>query len=237
MNNGYSGAYLLFKEKGYEKGNVGVWMHRAGYRTMMIGKYSHGRMNPVDLPGWDDFAHLFWRQLLLDFQVCNQIPVGQRRNVTRPDEYRTVVEADEAVRMLVEHRKRISLARKEKARTNLRAVTSAGNRFSFIWLRLLRTFLPAKTEMLQQEYVDFAKGLRMELTPDLNEEDVSDKPKHLQIPKLTDAAVESLHEEHRRRLSTIKSIDDMMGKLMEGLKANEFDKTPTSFSLQTTGIS
>ncbi|MFK7767308.1 MAG: sulfatase-like hydrolase/transferase [Mariniblastus sp.] len=237
MNNGYSGAYTLFKEKGYEDENLGVWMHRAGYRTMMIGKYSHGRMNPVGIPGWDDLYICFGGNYYSTARYATRYPVKLRRNATGADEYRTVVEGDEAVRMITEHRKRISLSETGKAETGKLKSDEKSSRRDvvtdqpfFLYMAPLAPHLPAyNSKMLEEKYVDFAKDVRMEVTPDLNEADVSDKPKHLQIPKLSDASVESLHQEHRRRLITIKSIDDMVSKLFEGLKANGFDKNTYIF--------
>ncbi len=251
LNNGYSGSYTLFKKLGYEKENLGVWMHRAGYRTMMIGKYSHGRMNPVGIPGWDDLFICFGGNYYSTARYSTRLPEKLRRGPTRADEYRTVVEAKEAVGMIEEHAQRIRAnqdagakdagakdAGAKDASANQNAKSSRRRRVTstpaaqpfFLYMAPLAPHLPAgKTEMIEEQYKDFAKGLRLESTPDLNESDMSDKPKHLQLAKFKNVEVATMHEEHRKRLATIKSIDDLLAKLMDSLKANGFDKNTYIF--------
>jgi len=213
MNNGFSGAYQLYKKLGYEQEHLGVWMQRAGYRTMMIGKYLHGRMNPNGLPGWDDLHICFGGNYYATSRYSTRLPVDQRRSLTGADEYRTVVETNEAVWMIEEQAKR-------NARLN--AGESPAQPF-FLYIAPLAPHKPAgKTVMMQNEYKDLGtspeKTIRLKNTPDLNEEDVSDKPRHLQIPKLPVDVMESLHEEHRKRVVTLKSVDDMVGRIRESLQ-------------------
>ncbi len=215
MNNGFSGAYQLFKKRGYEQEHLGVWMQRAGYRTMMIGKYLHGRMNPKGLPGWDDLHICFGGNYYATSRYSTRLPVDQRRSATGPDEYRTVVETDEAVWMI-----------EEQAKRNSDLEPGSAPQPFFLYIAPLAPHKPAgKTVMLQNEYKDVGKApgnpIRMRATPDLNEADVSDKPKHLQITKLSDATMETLHEEHRKRVVTLKSVDDMVRRIRETLEKTQ----------------
>jgi arylsulfatase A-like enzyme len=100
MNNGFTGAYPVFQSRGYEQEHLGVWMQRAGYRTMMIGKYLHGRVNPDGLPGWDDLHICFGGAYYDTSRYSTRLPAGQRRRSIGKTRYRTVAEADEAVWMI-----------------------------------------------------------------------------------------------------------------------------------------
>ena len=91
----------------------------------------------------------------------------------------------------------------------------------FLYIAPLAPHKPAAgTVMLQKEFKDLGKEIRLKPTPDLNEADVSDKPKHLQIAQLSDAVMEEMHDEHRKRAITIKSVDEMVGKLFAVLQSN-----------------
>ena len=62
LNNGFTGGYSIFKQRGYEKEHLGIWMQRAGYRTMVVGKYIHGRYRADLVSGWDDLYLCFGGQ-------------------------------------------------------------------------------------------------------------------------------------------------------------------------------
>lgn len=212
MNNGFTGGYDLFKAKGYEKEHLGVWMQRAGYRTMMIGKYMHGKMNPVGIPGWDDLFICFGGNYYKTSRYASRLPMEKRRRATGEDEYRTVVEASEAVGMIEKQAERNS----QKPQP------------FFLYIAPLAPHLPARqSPMLQQKYKELGKEIRIPKTPDFNEEDVSDKPQHLRAPKLTEKQVKGLHEEYRRRVVSTKSVDDMVANLFDvldrtGLRENTY---------------
>lgn len=217
MNNGFAGSYDLFKAKGYEQENLAVWMQRAGYRTMIVGKYMHGKMDPVGIPGWDDLFITFGGNYYKTSRYASRLPRDYRRRATKEGEYRTVVEADEAVGMIEKH------AASEKGKAS-----NKKEQPFYLYIAPLAPHLPArKTKMLQEEYKDIGKEIRVPKTPDFNEADVSDKPLHLQAPKLTDEQISQIHEEYRRRVACTKSVDDMVSKLFNvldqtGLRENTY---------------
>ena len=209
MNKGYTGAYQEFKRLGYEQEHLGVWMQRAGYRTMMIGKYLHGRMNPIDVPGWDDLHICFGGNYYATSRYSTRFPKAERRRATAATDYRTVVETDEAVWMI-----------EEQYRRNRE---SGIDQPFFLYLAPLAPHKPAgKTEMVQGDYRELGKEIRVPDTPDFNEADVSDKPPHLQTAALTSETVKLMHEEFRLRVLATKSVDDMVGRIREVLNETEF---------------
>ena len=216
MNNGYTGAYQAFKELGYEQEHLGVWMQRAGYRTMMIGKYLHGRMNPVGVPGWNDLHICFGGNYYATSRYSSRLPKADRRRATAETDYRTVVEADEAVWMIEQQGKRNR--------------DSGVDEPFFLYIAPLAPHKPAgKTRMVQEEYQKLGRKIRLPNTPDFNEADVSDKPAHLQAPKLNAEEVKSMNEEFRLRVLATKSVDDMVGRIRDVLRKTEFDQNTYLF--------
>ena len=216
MNNGYTGAYQEFKQRGYEQEHLGVWMQRAGYRTMMIGKYLHGRMNPIDVPGWDDLHICFGGNYYATSRYSTRFPVAERRRATAVTDYRTVVEANEAVWMIEQQAKRNH--------------DSGINQPFFLYIAPLAPHKPAgKTPMLLDEYRELGKEIRLPDTPDFNETDVSDKPPHLQAPALSAEVVKSMHDEFRLRVLATKSVDDMVGRIRDTLKKTGADQNTFVF--------
>lgn len=214
LNNGFSGAYGMFKDKGYESEHLGVWMQRAGYRTMMVGKYLHGTMDPAGIPGWDDLMMSFGGAYYGSASYSTRRPEDSRRRPIAPDQYRTVVEADEAVWMIEQ----------QANRNRTRDQTTERQPF-FLYIAPLAPHKPAAGKvMVENRFKDALPGVRMAETPDLNEADVSDKPAHLRVRKFSAKQMESLHGEFRKRLLTLLSFDEMLGKLLDALERESIDQ-------------
>jgi len=204
LNNGYTGEYDVFKARGFDKEHLGVWMHRSGYRTMMIGKYLHGRIDPTGMPGWDDLFMCFGGRYFRTSHYGSRYPENSRRRATGDDEYRIVVEAREAVGMIEAQHKRNQ--------------TNSKSQPFFLYIASLAPHLPqAGTEMIQKEYREIGKDIRIADTPDFNEADVSDKPEHLQTAKLDEEQLEDMHHQFRNRIRATKSVDDMVARLFDVL--------------------
>ena len=219
MNNGFSGGYQLFLSKGYESEHIGAWMNDAGYRTMMIGKYQHGRVIPERVKGWDDLHICFGGTYYGTVRYSTRYPVGERR--VKPDKelYRTSLEAEEAVWMIEQHAQRIK-AQQEQAQASDDQTAEQPQPF-FLYHCPLAPHKPSVgSAMLEKEIAELAKDIRLPNAPDLNEVDVSDKPKHLQLARFTKEAVEKMHEEHRQRLVTLISVDNLLKRVIQTLEEN-----------------
>jgi N-acetylglucosamine-6-sulfatase len=55
-NNPPSGGSGTFRSRGDDQETLAVWLHRAGYRTALFGKYLNGYKGGFVPPGWDRFA-------------------------------------------------------------------------------------------------------------------------------------------------------------------------------------
>jgi arylsulfatase A-like enzyme len=94
-------SYPAFKE---ESNDLGVWMHRAGYETALVGKYinsyTDAYVHHAIPPGWDDW------------QVMDSIPMEEYYNYSindngqlehygkKPSDYSTTVLANKAVQFI-----------------------------------------------------------------------------------------------------------------------------------------
>ncbi len=51
-----SGGAATFRNRGDDQETLAVWLHRAGYRTALFGKYLNGYRGEFVPPGWDEFT-------------------------------------------------------------------------------------------------------------------------------------------------------------------------------------
>ncbi len=205
MNNGFSGEYQLFRDKGWADDHLGSWLQQAGYRTMMVGKYAHGQVIPETVEGWDDLHISFGGAYYETVRYSTRYPVGQRRLKPDPDGYRTDLEADEICWLIEQH----ALRRKNE---------STEQPF-FLYYAPLAPHKPSiGSPMLKRGLEDIAREVRLPDTPDFNEADISDKPEALQTALLTSSQIEMVHEEFRYRLITMVSVDQLIGRLMQTLR-------------------
>jgi arylsulfatase A-like enzyme len=208
LNGGFTGAYPLFRQLGFADDHLGSWMQTAGYRTMMIGKYAHGQVIPESVQGWDDMHISYGGKYFGAVRYSTRYPVGQRR--VTPDEgaYRTNQEADEIVWFLDQYAKRSI----ESASQNQRATPF------FMYIAPLAPHQPASGgKMLPDSLSKSGQELRVELTPDFNENDISDKPSHLQTGRLTAAQITAMHGEFQERVLSLVPVDRLMKRLFDKL--------------------
>ncbi len=223
FNNGFTGEYSLFRELGHEEEHLGVWMHRAGYRTMLVGKYLHGGFNPDGVPGWDDLYISFGGQYYGTSRYNSRLKKNLRRDSNKDHVYRTVAEADEAVTMIRTHAQRLAQANKDNSNKDNSSKDAASDSQQpfFLYIAPFAPHLPAwGHKMVQNEYVGIANELEIPRTPDLNESDMSDKPLHLQHLPLTAKHMEGFEEEFRNRVRATKSVDDLVERLLSTLADN-----------------
>jgi len=218
LNNGFTGGYSVFKQRGYEKEHLGIWMQRAGYRTMVVGKYIHGRYKADQVSGWDDLYLCFGGQYYGTSRYNSRLADKRLRRRSNEDNvYRTVAEADEVVTMIQTHAKRIASAKKDAATNS----DSGSQQPFFLYIAPFAPHLPAPGhKMVQKKYDEIAKELVIAKTPDVNEADISDKPIHLQHQRLTDKHMEGFEEEFRNRVRATKSVDDLVERLLATLDEN-----------------
>lgn len=207
------GGYSEFLRQGHDHDELGVWLKNGGYRTMLLGKYHHNGFDFRKPDGFDDFyvsnGGLYFGTY--EFTTRDK-PEGSPRRAGK-DVYRTTREADDAVALIQQHKRRREL------QTNSGEVAQP----FFFYYAPLAPHRPSGHDfslMVDKEnYGNWQPDLMIPATPDFNEADMLDKPVHRQSPAYTEEELAALHEEHRCRARSVKSVDDFVQKMISELKA------------------
>ncbi len=235
----FKGGYSEFLRQGYDREELGVWMKRAGYRTMMIGKYHHNGFDFRKPPGWDDFFMSNGGRYQGTYRFTTKDnPVGAHSQ--NPEEvYRTDQEAEDAVRLIRNHMAHSSSNQRLDALSNShvdeKAEGTAGHtmptRPFFLYVAPLAPHRPVGSDFTKmvdkKKYGGWQPDLRLPSTPDFDEAQMSDKPLHHQSPPYSEAEIEVLQAEYLSRARAVKSVDDLVRRLLDTidecrLKENTF---------------
>lgn len=189
------GGFEKFRELGREKSTIATWLDRAGYDTVLIGKYLNGYDDTTYVPpGWDE-----WHGYLGGYYHENTYQINENGHIATYDRSRihdTDLFANKAARFI----------RK-----------TAGGAPFFMYLATNAPHTPANAP---QRHAGMFSDTTLPNPPSFNEADVSDKPAWVRDkPRLTPAYVDYLRDLHRQRLRSLQSVDEMVGKLKNGLRA------------------
>jgi N-acetylglucosamine-6-sulfatase len=193
------GGFQKFHSSAKEISTVAVWLHDAGYRTMLAGKYLNGYPTKHDLrfipPGWDE-----WYSPVKG-DAYGQFNYTLNENGTlvhyghRPKDYGTDVY-------------------RVKSTDFIRRMAKEGKPF-FCYLSVYAPHTPATPAPRHMNLFPDARAPR---TPNFNEEDVSDKPRHIRSqPLLSAEEIRKIDEHHRKRLQSLQAVDEMIEDLLETL--------------------
>ena len=222
----YSGQYahnhgVLWNtppQGGYAKFNgeeaLPVWLRRAGYRTIHIGKYlnEYGERNPHEVPpGWEDW-HGGVDPSTYDYYGYTLNHNGRLQTYSRrPEHYSTDVYAglaERAIRRARRAGKPFFLGIAPNAPHTVSVASSA---------RIEGT--PA---LPPPRYADRYAHAQLPRYPNFDEADVSDKPPFIGAvwPRLTQAQVASLTAHYRGRMGALLGVDDLVERVVRALKRN-----------------
>ncbi len=224
---GFKGGYREFLRNRHEQEELGVWMQRAGFRTMMVGKYHHNGFDFRKPPGWDDFYMSNGGRYHGTYRFTTKDnPAGS--NSRNPVEvYRTDQEAEDAVSLIRAHAlNQSSRPPSVRPQDNGQSTkTAAEDQPFFLYVAPLAPHRPVGsdfTNMVDKEkYGSWQPELQIPPTPDFDESPISDKPLHRQSPPYSDAELESLQSEYLSRARAVKSVDEMIGRIVLTLKEHK----------------
>jgi arylsulfatase A-like enzyme len=210
---GFKGGYSEFLRQQHHNDELGVWMKRAGYRTMMVGKYHHNGFDFKIPPGWDDFYMSNGGRYQGTYRFINENNSAGEHTRNDLAAYRTDQETDDAVRLIGQHSKRPF----------------------FLYLAPLAPHRPVGPDFSlmvdKKKYGEWNSDLRIPRTPDFDEPQLSDKPLHRRSPPYTQKEIEVLDTEYVCRAQAVKSVDDMVGRVVDALKkANVYESTYIFFT-------
>lgn len=197
---------------------IAAWLHGAGYRTGLVGKYVNGYPfggMPLVPPGWDRWlvkqqgaqSTAYYDHVLLD----QGFPLPRGR---APEDYLTDVLADAAVDFI--------RAAPEDRPFFLMVTPTAPH----------RPWTPAPRDA--GAYAD----MRIAEPPSVGEPDVDDKPAWVRaLPEMTADRRAQLTEIRRRSFETLRAVDDLVARVVQGLEARGLLDRTAIFFLTDNGFS
>ncbi len=215
-NIGTIGGFAAYRRHDL-RANVAVWLQKAGYRTIHVGKFLNGYSSkpPKVPPGWND-----WQTLATDpstsFYYGYQFNVNGRITRRYGDRsYRTVDSAS------CPHRSSgrcnyVTDVLTAKALRALRATPSSRPFYLQVDYTAPHVDDPGPIGPLPPpRYLHSLTGIKRPRSPDFNEADVSDKPSFVrQTPPLTPNDVRRVDVRYEARLESERAVDDGLGAII-----------------------
>jgi N-acetylglucosamine-6-sulfatase len=196
------GGFLAFHRLGREASTIATWLHDAGYRTALTGKYLNGFPRDVGHryvpPGWDEwFGVTSKRSLYYGFTLNENGTAVDYGDA--PTDYETDVLA-------------------AKAADFVKRSTGEDTPF-FLYVAPLAPHAPATDAPRHAEEFTDVQFVR---PPSFNEADISDKPTWLHAaPLLTDNQVSQVDENQRKRLRSLLPVLELLTGLMDELRTRD----------------
>jgi N-acetylglucosamine-6-sulfatase len=199
-----SGGFWNFLDQGHENSTIATWLNAAGYDTILIGKYLNrygldrdGNRAPTTHrpPGWDRWHA--WQGLYGGTDTSFRLNENGR---------------------IVTHQ------RSQIHDTDLHARTAenfirntAGNRPFFMYLSPNAPHDPA---YFAPRHANLFSNTRLPRPSSFNEADVSDKPQWVRNKsRLSSAEISNMTQFYRKRLRALQSLDEMVERLVNALRA------------------
>lgn len=208
-----AGGFEAVYAKKLEDSTIATWLHDAGYRTALIGKYLNGypqrAASTYVPPGWDEWDSPSKGVPYSEFNYTLNENGTLVSYGAAPEDYLGDVIAAKAGAFIRQ--------------------ASADRKPFFLYLPTYAPHGPATPAPRHQDLFPEAKALR---NPSFNEEDVSDKPAWVRaLPSLTPARVRQIDDLYRKRLQSLQAVDEMLAGLVQTLQeTGSLDNTYLVFS-------
>ena len=201
-----------------------VWLQRAGYRTVHIGKYlnGYGQRSPTEIPpGWTEW---YGSVDPSTYQYYN-FTLNENGRTVRYGADPASYQADVYTRKAVDAVRRLAPGGPFFLNVAYLAPHSGGPREPDDPANLA-TPVPAPRHRNR-----FAAE-PLPVTPAFNEADVSDKPRGIRTrPVIGPGRVAAITEEYRQRLESLLAVDEGIGEIVAALRAaGELDNTLIVFT-------
>jgi N-acetylglucosamine-6-sulfatase len=193
---GEPSSFPRFYADGEEASTVATWLHDAGYRTALVGKYLSHFTDAVPPeyvpPGWDEFTPQA-RGRYYGFHLIEDGAVVKYSR--KSGAYSTDVFTDKAV----------DFVRR----------AGQGDQPFFLYLAPLA---PHDTAVAAARHADAFPDVAAPRGPAFNEADVNDKPRRIQnLPVMNDDVIAKMDTVYRARLQTLLAVDEMVATLDQAL--------------------
>jgi N-acetylglucosamine-6-sulfatase len=193
------GGHEKFRGEGLDHSTVATWLDDAGYYTAYFGKYMNGYEDTKYVPpGWDRWFG--W--------LGNHYSPG--------GEYR--LNENGSIEAYNRDQIHDTDLLKEKAVHFVRAQEEEDDRPFFAYVATNAPHIPAYAAKRHEDVFD---GRALPRPPSFDERIVFDKPGVVRRPELTPRETQSLGDLYRKRLASLRSVDDMIGALIRALKETD----------------
>jgi arylsulfatase A-like enzyme len=205
-----------------------LWLQRAGYRTMHVGKFlnGYGRDTPAaDVPpGWNEWygsvdpsTYRYWGYTLNENGLLRTYGLGRN-----PIFYSTDFYSQRAVDLIA----RNAPSRQPFFLSVAFLAPHAGGPRDPDDPRAVNTPAPAP------RHRDRFAGTPLPPTPAFNEANMSDKPAHMRaLPLIRPARARQIQENYQQRLESLLAVDEGIARILGALRgAGELDDTLVVFT-------
>ena len=205
-NGGPRGGVDAFREQGLEKRSVAVWLTGNGYKTGLVGKYMNGYDGSYVPPGWS-----YWYGRYGSGDGDGRFANENGQIISTAGKF----EVDDV---------------KSKALAFLDGATDQADDppFAlFVW-----TLAPHLPTRYAPRHANLYNDEIFTPPPSFNEADVSDNPQWVRdLPRISDEERAQLSEWHRNQLRSLRSVDEMVGALLDLLQErSELENTYVVFT-------
>lgn len=208
---GFDGGMRSYLDRGYASDDLSTWMQDAGYHTMHVGKFLHHQTVFTIPEGWDDFYSSVGGRYFETYRITNRGGNGPVSETIPPGVYRTTAEAADSIRLIQ------------------RRVEAADGKPFFLFLN---PFGPHRQqantgEMFESKYASLWPNATIPPSLAYDEDDHTDLRGPLKnAPQLNEAGHAYLATHYRERLLAMRSVDDMVGSILDQLEEqNLIDNT------------
>lgn len=189
---------------GLESSTVATWLHDAGYRTALMGKYLNGYPHSAGVsyvpPGWDEWYSPSSGNPYSEFNYTLNENGTQVRYGSDPAAYLVDVLAGKAQDFIQ------------------RSVANNPAQPFFLYVA---TYAPHQPATPAPRYADAFPGVQAPRTPSFNEADVSDKPAWVQThPLLNEKQIAGIDHLYQKRLQSMLAVEDLVADVIDTLQAN-----------------
>jgi N-acetylglucosamine-6-sulfatase len=185
------GGWEKFSNQGLQNSTIATWLHDAGYRTGLFGKYLNDYTAPGIPPGWDRWYA--WNGPKEGWRAINDQGV---RKPMHPQEVDSGT-SNAALEFLRSHLGR---------RAPVFAFVSFGAEH--------------QPYHYDQADTDKFKGVKVPRSPSFNEADVSDKPSYVSdLPQLTEEEVAQMDQDYANGLRSLMRVDRFIQRASDLLRS------------------
>ncbi len=205
------GGFEKFHSNGDEKSTVATWLHDAGYRTGLLGKYLNGYPNGADAtfvpPGWDVWASPSGNGGYSGYNYRLNENGKLVRYGASPQDHLVDVLSQKSGEF----------------------IQQSGDKPFFLYVA---PYVPHAPATPAPRHAETFPGLQAPRTASFNQADVSTEPQWLQArPLLGDQQIASIDALYRKQLQSMLAVDDLIQHVVDTLQqAGKLDNTYIVFT-------